>query len=324
MKPIKILIGAGIFLVVIVALTIALKVSQPVPLGGTNSFQTMEAPPAGISMPLGISGGMPGRSSLQSEQMLAKGVPEIAPSPASDISSGQDITDKKVIKNGNLTLKVDSADNASSKISQIAKDNGGEVFSSNFYETPKKIKNGSITVKVPVTNFEKTFSELKKVATLVVQESTSGQDVTEEYTDLQSQLKNKQAEEEQFVKILGQAQKIQDILDVTRELSRVRGEIEMLQGRIKFLNSQTDMASIFVSLSEDANITVIDSWRPWQVVKDSVNALIKKVQGFVNFVIILVITAIPLILLYALLVYVIYWIGRKIYLKIKDRQQSGQ
>src|SRR4030065_2607005 len=93
----------------------------------------------------------------------------------------------------------------------------------------------------------------------------------------------------------------------------------MLQGRIKFLNSQTDMASIFISLSEDTNIAVIDSWRPWQVVKGSVNVLIKKAQGFVDFVIVLVITAIPLIFLYALLFYALYRIGRKIYFKVKER-----
>lgn len=283
--------------------------------GGISQDGFGVAVPSSAPVPMGSSGRGGG--------VMTKNMAEVAPVASDAITvSGQDITDKKVIKNGNLTLKVDNADKSTEKITQIAKDNGGEVFSSNFYESPKNIKSGSITVKVPVANFEKTFAELKKVGSLVVRESTSGQDVTEEYTDFQSQLKNKQAEEQQFVQILGQAQKIQDILDVTRELSRVRGEIEMFQGRIKFLNSQTDMASIFMNISEDANITVIDSWRPWQVVKNSVNALIKKAQGFVDFVIVLVITAIPLIFLYTLLVYVIYRIGRKIYFKIKDRNTS--
>jgi hypothetical protein len=227
--------------------------------------------------------------------------------------------DKKVIKNGNLNLKVGSVDKAAENIAKIAKDNGGDVFSSNVYNR-NNVKSGTVEIKVPVSAFEKTFAEIKKVAALVVQESTSGQDVTEEYVDLQAQLKNKQAEEQQFVAILGQAQKIQDILDVTQQLSRVRGEIEMLQGRLKFLNSQTDMASIFVSLSEDTNITITDYWRPWQVMKDAVNNLIRKAQGFINFVIVLIITVIPVLILYLLLAYVIYLIGKKIYYRFKKTE----
>jgi len=311
----QILIGVAVF-VVLAAAFLTVVTSGPKPItdqGISDSIST-----GGVSAPLTM--GLPERSG----GVMSKNLAEVAPSAEFDMSSGQEIADKKVIKNGNLTLKVDNAEKSAEKIAQIAKNNGGEVFSSNFYESPKNIKSGSLTVKVPVTNFEKTFGELKKVASLVVQESTSGQDVTEEYSDLQSQLKNKQAEEQQFIRILDQAQKIQDILDVTRELSRARGEIEMLQGRIKFLNSQTDMASIFISLSEDADITVIDSWRPWQVVKNSVNALIKKAQGFVDFVIVLVITAIPLIFLYALLFYVIYRIGRKIYRKIQEKRANSK
>jgi hypothetical protein len=233
--------------------------------------------------------------------------------------SAVELTDKKIIKNGDLSLKVSSVDDVSQKISAIAKGNGGEVASSNFYQTANNLKSGSITVKVPVANFEKTFAELKKVATLVVQESTSGQDVTEQYADLEAQLKNKQAEEQQYLNIMGQAQKISDILEVTQQLSRVRGEIERLQGRIKFMDSQTDMSSISISLTEDSNITFSDSWRPWQVVKETFNALVKDVQKFVNFLIVLIIQIIPVLVLYVLIFYVIYRIGRKIYLKVKNR-----
>jgi len=239
--------------------------------------------------------------------------------PAATDESAAELTDKKIIKNGELTLKVNSADDASRRISDIAKTNGGEVASSSFYQTAKNVKSGTVTVKVPVANFEKAFSELKKVATLVVRESTTGQDVTEQYADLQAQLKNKQVEEQQFQNILGQAQKIQDILDVTQQLYRVRGEIERLQGRIKFMDSQTDMSSITVSLSEDENITFADSWRPWQVIKETFNGLVKSIQGFVNFLIVLIIQVIPVLVLYLLIFYIIYRIGKKIYLKVKNK-----
>jgi hypothetical protein len=229
-----------------------------------------------------------------------------------------EVSDNKIIKTGSLNLKVSSADSAAEKIAQIAIDNGGEVFSSNFSQSSKNIKSGSIRIKVPVNNFEKTFAEMKTVATLVMRESTSGTDVTMEYVDLQIQIKNKQAEEQSFVNILDRAGKIEDVLAVTREISRVRSEIESLQGRIKFLESQTDKSSIDVFLIEDENITFTDSWRPWQVVKETFNALLKDIQNCINFAIVLVFRIIPTVILYILIFGLLYWLGKKIYFKIKN------
>lgn len=265
-----------------------------------------------------LSGGsMPFNSPVPGMKSSDVAVQRETAAPIAADESGAELTDKKIIKNGDLSLKVNSADDANRKISDIAKANGGEISSSNFYQTAKNIKSGTITVKVPVANFETTFSQLKKVATLVVQESTSSQDITEQYADLQAQLKNKQAEERQYLEILKQAQKISDILEVTQQLSRVRGEIERLQGRIKFMDLQTDMSSIAVSLTEDENITFADSWRPWQVVKETFNGLVKSVQGFVNFLIVLIIRVIPMLALYLVIFYIVYRIGKKIYLKTK-------
>ena len=173
---------------------------------------------------------------------------------------------------------------------------------------------------MPVRNFETAFAEMKKIASLVIRESTSGQDVTEQYVDLQAQLKNRRAEEQSFVRILDQARKIDDVLAITRELARVRGNIEQLEGRIKYLEAQTDMSTIAVNLTEDQNITIVDSWRPWQIIKESFNVLVKGLQGFVNFLIRLLITVIPLFLLWAVILWLIYRIGKKIYLKIKNRK----
>jgi len=225
--------------------------------------------------------------------------------------------DKKVIKNGNLNLKVDKIDEAVNEIEKIAKDNQGEIASSNIRQSTRNIKNGSMVVRVPVTNFEKTFSEIKTKASLVLNESTSGKDVTEEYSDLQAQLKNKKAEEESFIKILDRAGEIADVLAVTREVSRVRGEIERLQGRIKYLSSQTDMSTISVSLSEDQEVTIVNSWRPGQEVKESFNALVKNVQEGINFIIRFLIVVIPILAVWAIIIWVIYIIGKRIYLKIK-------
>jgi hypothetical protein len=227
------------------------------------------------------------------------------------------IIDKKVIKNGELNLKVESADWMVGEISNITKQKGGEVFSTNFYERVKGQKSGSVTIKVPVDKFEETIAEIKKIAVQVLSESTTGRDVTEQYTDLQAQLKNKKAEEESFVKILGTAGKIDDVLAATREVARVRGEIERLEGRIRFMDSQTDMSTITIELTEDVTVTPVgEGWRPWQVVKESFKELIVNIQGFADGIIRFIIVGIPSLIPFALLVGFLYWVGKKIFNKI--------
>jgi len=235
-----------------------------------------------------------------------------------DTSAELPSTDKKVIKNGDLTLKVENTEKSAEKISEIVKAKNGEVFSTNFYERVKGQKSGSITVKVPVGKFEETLTEIKKVATQVVSESTTGQDVTEQYSDLQAQLKNKKAEEQSFVKILDRAGEIDDVLAVTRQIARVRGEIERLEGRIRFMDSQTDMSTITVSLSEDIEIAPVQNdWRPWQVVKKSFSDLINNMQDFVDDMIRFVIVGIPSLIPFLVFVWIIYWAGKKVWGKVK-------
>ncbi len=306
----KIIVGAVIVIILLAAIVTVLNISKSgvSTLGGGNNILGMQdSSVGGFSAPEAMTG-MASKSSVGNFSERSASV---------DSAPTQNVTDNKIIRTGSLNLKVNSADEAAGKISQIAKDNGGEVFSSNFYQSSKNIKSGTIEVKVPVDKFEKAFAEIKTVATLVVRESTSGQNVTMEYADLQIQLKNKQAEEQSYLNILDRAGKIDDVLAVTREVARTRGEIESLQGRIKFLDSQTDKSSISVSLTEDTSITFSDSWRPWQVVKETFNSLFKDIQGFINFAIVLVIRVIPVIILYVLIFGLVYWVGKKIYFKIK-------
>jgi hypothetical protein len=236
-----------------------------------------------------------------------------------EVSSTELVIDEKVIKNGDLGLKVENTEKAAEKVSVIAKEQGGEVFATNFYERVKGQKSGNITIKVPVNKFEETIAKLKKVATQVISESTTGQDVTEQYADLQAQLKNKRAEEESFVKILDRAGKIDDVLAVTQQISRVRGQIERLEGRIRYMDSQTDMSTININLSEDIEIASTNNdWRPWQVVKRSAKELLSNIQDFVDGIIRFVIVGIPSLIPFLLFLLVLYWIGKRIYRKIRN------
>ncbi len=237
-----------------------------------------------------------------------------APAARNTAATAATTVDKKIIKTGDLTLKVEKAETAAESIANVAKLYKGEVASSNFYESTQGIKSGSITVRVPYNNFDAAFNDIKKVATLVVSETSNAQDITEQYIDLEARLKNTQAEEASFVALLNRSGKIEEILAVTREVARVRGEIEQLQGQIRYLNSQTDMSTITANVTEDVAIaSASKDWRPWEVVKLSVKQLITGGQNFIDGLIAFLIVVLPALIIYALIIWLIYYVGRKVY-----------
>ncbi len=260
-----------------------------------------------------------GEMALDEVAFDSAAAPEVASGAVSSQSAG---VDKKIIKTGSLSLKVEKADGAAEAIANIAKQNKGEVANSYFSQSSRGIKSGYITIRVPFQNFATTFEQIKKVATEVLSEASNAQDITEEYIDLEARLKNKRAEEQSFVALLSRSGKIEEVLSVTREIARVRGEIEQLDGQMRYLNSQTDMSTITVNLSEDIEITpVSQDWRPWQVIKTSVKQLINSSQNFIDGLIRFLIIVLPILLIWALIIWLIYVIGKKVYRKFKKPLQ---
>lgn len=245
---------------------------------------------------------------------------ERAPLPSATTAAGDTSDNKRIIKTAHLTIEVDNIIQSVEAVSNIALEKGGFILSSYFSENKDGTKNSNITIKVPVAFFEETLKEIKAQALFIANENIEGRDVTEEYVDLQAQLTNLRVEEEQFQNILTRAQKIEDILAITRELSRVRSNIERLQGRIKFLESQTDLATITVSLQEEGKVTVPTSkWRPFNVIKQSAVNLIKNLQDFIDNVIKFIFWVISLIP-YVIIVAIIFLLVQK----ARKRKQTDQ
>jgi len=99
---------------------------------------------------------------------------------------------------------------------------------------------------------------LRELAVEVIREETSGKDVTEEYIDLSAKLRNLEVTEEQLLKLMEKAEKVEDILNVQRELSRTSGEIEQTKGRMQYLERTSDTSLIRVQLEQaqlDVNFT---------------------------------------------------------------------
>jgi hypothetical protein len=162
--------------------------------------------------------------------------------------SGQ-IIDRRVIRTAELDLEVNDVERSIRFVRDTTLDTGGYVSSSTT-RVWNDSESAELWIEVPSDRFDEVISRLREgpYVESVQRESTSSQDVTEEYIDLQSRIRNLEATERRYVVLLEDAVTIDEILRVEGELSRVRGQIEQIQGRINYLDQRTAYSRIYVSL----------------------------------------------------------------------------
>jgi len=222
--------------------------------------------------------------------------------------SGADI-DRKIIKNGYMTLEVNDIAEAIAGITIVANQLNGYVVSSD-QSGAKDITYGRIAIRVPSDRFDEALDKLRKLAVKVPNESTSSQDVTEEYTDLQAQLRNLEATEAQYLELLKKAETVEDILAVQRELSNVRGQIEQIKGRIQYLERTSDMALIDVNLQKTQPIDGT-GWNALETLKSAVRGLANFGKALANIVIWLAIFSPVWIIILVVVLYFTRWRKKK-------------
>lgn len=160
------------------------------------------------------------------------------------------LLDRKIIRTATVTVETDAVSARFEDVGNIAAGAGGFVSSSSFGNSGET-QTASITVRVPGERYQDVISQLRKLGT-VKGEQTSANDVTEEFTDLESRVRNLAATEAQYVEFLTRAANINEVLTVQDRLNATRAEIEQVQGRIQLLASQTDLATITVHLTPPA------------------------------------------------------------------------
>ncbi|GMU40496.1 MAG: hypothetical protein AMXMBFR23_13620 [Chloroflexota bacterium] len=156
---------------------------------------------------------------------------------------------RTVIRTGQVQLQVESVSDAFERVRQLAEANGGFVADSTIYGGGGKDGSASLTLRVPSERFGQVMADLQALGVEVDTLSTSAQDVTEEYADLQATLRNLTAVEGQYLELLGRAESIGEVLQVQDRLNQVRLQIEQVQGRINLLDHLTTLSTISVYLT---------------------------------------------------------------------------
>lgn len=244
---------------------------------------------------------------------------EIAPVVESIVSdqSLQDI-ERLVIQNADLSVVVPDPASSMDRISVMADEMGGFVVTANLYtqqlESGVEVPMANITIRVPAERLSDALEQIRRESDQIpLRESINSQDVTSEYTDLQSRLRNLEQAEEQLREIMDAATKTEDVLSVYSELVQVREEIEVIKGRMQYLEQSTALSAISVELiaNEAVQPLTIGTWQPGGVVKQAVQALINAFKYIVNAAIWVLIFVLPvLLLLFVIFVLPVYLVVR--------------
>jgi hypothetical protein len=236
--------------------------------------------------------------------------------------------DRMVIENADLAIVVNDPKTRMAEISKLASEMGGFVVSSNIYQSftnaGMEVPEASIVIRVPSERLDEALDKIKAGAVDIDYENRSGQDVTNIYVDLQSQLKAKQAAEAQLLKIIETAETADDVLAIYLQLESIQTQIEQLKGQIKYYEESAALSSISVRLIAEAGTQPIQigPWTPAGAAKDAVEDLIRFAQNFAEFLIYFVISVIPALILIAIPLYLVFLGGRAIFRRFRKANPS--
>ncbi len=238
----------------------------------------------------------------------------------SAVTSNQSAVERIVIRNADLSIVVDDPGSALNAISRMSERMGGFVVSSNLFKTRSynniELPEASITVRVPADLLNQALDEIKgltsDVENDVINENVSGQDVTKEYTDLNSRLANLEDAEAQLRLILEEAKKTDDVLNVFNQLTYYREQIEVTKGQIKFYEESASLSAISVRIQahEAVNPISVAGWKPSVTVSKALQSLVNAMQFIVDSLIWIVLAIIPVMIVIILPLYLVFLLIR--------------
>ena len=220
---------------------------------------------------------------------------------------------RMVIKNASLSIVVGEPGITLEAISKLASDLGGFVVSSNLYRTQTvnglEVPQANITIRVPAHTLDQALSDIKSGAGQILSENVSGQDVTQEYTDLDSRLRNLERAEEQLTEIMDQAYETEDVLVVYNRLVEVQEQIELIKGQMKYYEQSAALSAISINIqaNEAVQPLKIGNWQPVGVAKRALQALINTLKFLADMLIWIILYILPVALI---LFFPVRWLWR--------------
>jgi len=198
------------------------------------------------------------------------------------------INERMIIYTGYISLETNDIDGTIAMIRSLADRYGGYVASSNKYMYDEEVR-AEIVIRVPKDKFHAAIQEIESYGK-VLNENVNSEDITQQYIDLKARLSNLQHQEKRLLEILELAKNVDEILAIEKELERVRGEIESLQGQINYLERNVEMSIISINLTKPKPSFKPPSMNWGEVLETALTGLFTVLKGLI----ILAISTIPI------------------------------
>jgi hypothetical protein len=278
--------------------------------------------PAAVEQSSKTDGGV---SVPQVEDAFAMPLSTLAPAVEITDQSGENVvvqnTNRKIIKNADVRLLVKDTNVAVSRSTQIVSDLGGYIVSSRIWYQDyygNNLMYATITIGVPVDEFERALNRFRELSVRVLDENASGEDVTDQYVDLESQLVNLEATRARIQEFLKDAKTVDEALRINQELANIESQIEQIKGRMNYLSDRSAFSTITVNFEPEFPILTPTPtstpyptstpipWKPGDTFNDAKDTVTVAYQGIANFLIWLFVVILPIILPPALILWVLW------------------
>lgn len=245
---------------------------------------------------------------MRTEEDVADFANEIETNEDNDVSGAE--VEEKIIKEGWVEYVTDDVEAKVEEVEQIVEEYEGHIQESSFSKMNDRAK-ARLNIRIESNLFESVYGALGEIEDLVEKESTT-EDITMEYVDLKRRLEVYEAQEERYLEMLEEAENIEEMLEVEKELEKIRLEIESYKGKINYFDSVTDYSYIDVTVEEKKAVAAAQT--PDNVWEEFVFSLSEGWQFFSAVVVSMVssiIWGLPFIITLGILIFVVIKIRKR-------------
>lgn len=248
--------------------------------------------------------------------------------------ANESAVDQMIMQNATIAIAVADPAKSMDAIIKMAEEMKGSVANSNIYKTRNEngleLPEAHLTIRVPADRMTEAMERIKAQVpdptTDVLSETRTGQNVTKEYTDLKSRLKNLEDAEAQLREIMASATRTEDVMSVFNQLTQVREQIEVIKGQMKYYEESTAMSSIEITVKSKSAIAPlsIGGWQPAGVARDAIQSLINALKFFANAAIWIVLFLLPVLIILFIPVWLAFLIIRAIVRRGRAKKEAAK